>query len=780
MSPRAPTTDTEVRELRGKLDAEAKRRAASDEVFRLLVESVEDYAICMLDTAGRVATWNLGAERIYRYSIDEIIGVHCGVFYNDDAHCMRDLEAARSTGRCAVEGWRARKDRSRFWANVVITPVRDSDGVLVGFAHVTRDLTERKAAEQAQRAQAERFRVLVESVSDYAIFMLDPRGNVETWNTGAQRIKGYRPEEIIGRHFSVFYPPEDIAAGKCEMELEVAGREGRFEDEGWRVRSDGSRFWANVVITALHDATGHLTGFGKVTRDLTERLNAERARLAADERFRRLIESVKDYAIFILDPTGHVATWNDGAQRIKGYTGAEIIGSHFSRFYPEKDVRAGKCEMELEVAAREGRFEDEDWRVRKDGSLFWANVVISAIRDDSGKLVGFSKVTRDLTDRKRAEQERAARLAAEEANRTKDQFLGMLGHELRNPLAPIVTALQLIKLRGDDDKHAREHLVIERQVAQMTTLVDDLLDVSRIARGHIELQRESVDIRDAVAKAVEIARPALDKKAQQLEVDLPVRPAIVHGDESRLVQVFANLLNNAGKYTKPGGHIFVLMRQLNAEIVVEVRDNGIGIDAALLPRIFDLFVQGTQDIDRAEGGLGLGLTLVKQIIDGHGGQVEARSGGRGSGSTFTVRLPAVQASTAPVVDELPAVERTSQPGACRILLVDDNEDARLLLAEMLVTLGYAVHTASNGIEALDAVLDLRPDVAILDIGLPGMNGYELASRIRDALDGNIRLIALTGYGQPSDAARSQRAGFDAHLVKPVSINRLIELIQSRE
>jgi PAS domain S-box-containing protein len=772
--------DAEIRDLRGKLDAEAKRRAASDEVFRLLVESVEDYAICMMDTSGRVATWNLGAERIYRYSNHEILGIHCGVFYDDDAHCMRDLDAARSVGRFATEGWRARKDRSRFWANVVITPVRDSDGVLVGFAHVTRDLTERKVAEQTRRAEAERFRVFVESVRDYAIFMLDPEGNVETWNTGAQRIKGYGAEEIIGRHFSVFYPQEDVAAGKCDMELEVASREGRFEDEGWRVRSDGSRFWANVVITALHDSTGKLTGFGKVTRDLTERRNAELSRLAVEERFRRLIESVKDYAIFSLDPTGRVATWNEGAQRIKGYTAAEIIGSHFSRFYTEHDVRSGKCEMELEVAAREGRFEDEDWRVRKDGSLFWANVIISAIRDDGGKLTGFSKVTRDLTDRKRAEQESAARLAAEEANRTKDQFLAMLGHELRNPLAPIVAALQLIKLRSDGDKHAREHQVIDRQVAQMTRLVDDLLDVSRIARGDIELERESVDIRGAVAKAVEIASPAFEKKTQHLEVNSPAHALMVHGDETRLIQVFGNLLNNAAKYTKRGGHIFVLVRQFKKEIIVEVRDDGVGIDAALLPKIFDLFVQGAQHLDRAQGGLGLGLTLVKQIVHLHGGDVEARSSGHGTGSTFIVRLPAMHASSARALDEPPAVELTPEPGARRILLVDDNEDARLLLAEMLGTLGYAVHTAASGIEALDSIVDLRPDVAILDIGLPGMDGYELASRIREAFDGNIQLIALTGYGQPGDVSRSRRAGFDAHLVKPVAISRLLELLQQRE
>src|SRR3954463_3499762 len=252
------------------------------------------------------------------------------------------------------------------------------------------------------------FRLLVESVTDYAIFMLDTSGRVATWNAGAQRFKGYAASEIIGRHFSVFYPEVDVAAGKCEMELEVATSQGRFEDEGWRVRKDGSRFWANVVITALRDPAGTLIGFGKVTRDLTERKAAEERRRVEDQRFALLVGSVTDYALLVLDPRGNITTWNAGAERIKGYTAQEIIGSHFSRFYLEDDVRAGKCEYELEVAAREGRFEDEGWRVRKDGSQFWANVVISAIRDDLGTLVGYSKVTRDLTERRRAEQETAA------------------------------------------------------------------------------------------------------------------------------------------------------------------------------------------------------------------------------------------------------------------------------------------------------------------------------------------------------------------------------------
>jgi PAS domain S-box-containing protein len=362
-------------------------------------------------------------------------------------------------------------------------------------------LSQQLAAETARGIEREHlFQLLVASIQDYAIFMLDPSGRVATWNAGAERIKGYKADEIIGRHFSMFYPEVDVEAGKCEHVLAVARNEGHYEEEGWRVRKDGSRFWALVVLSAVRDGDGRLVGFSKVTRDLTDRKRAQDeqvARLEAEERYRLLVDSVKDYAIFMLDATGHVATWNAGAERINGFRAEEIIGRHFSQFYPEADVKAGKCEMELAGATRDGRFEDEGWRIRKDGSTFWANVVISAVRDRHGNLVGFSKVTRDLTERKRLEEERAARLAAEQSSRAKDEFLAMLGHELRNPLAPILTAIQLLKLRGEEA--VKEHEVIERQVNHMMTLVDDLLDVARVTRGKLELRRKKLDLRVVLA-----------------------------------------------------------------------------------------------------------------------------------------------------------------------------------------------------------------------------------------------------------------------------------------
>jgi hypothetical protein len=493
--------------------------------------------------------------------------------------------------------------------------------------------------------------------------------------------------------------------------------------------------------------------------------------------FRLIVDSVRDYAIFMLDANGHVATWNAGAERIKGYRGDEIIGRHFSTFYPEEAVATGICELELGIASREGRFEDEGWRLRKDGSRFWANVVISAIRDRRGELVGFSKVTRDLTERRMAEEERAARLAAEQANRAKDEFLAMLGHELRNPLAPIVTALQLMKLRGDGTL-SKEQQVIERQVNHMVHLIDDLLDVSRIAKGKITLKKQRVDLRDIVARAIEIASPLLDQRRHHVHVDTPPHEIALDADEARLTQIFSNLVTNAAKYTNPGGHLQISIQQQGRDVVVQVIDDGVGIDPALLPRVFELFVQGYQSAERTVGGLGIGLTLVRSLVELHGGTVVAHSDGVGRGSTFTVRLPVPEpARTTPPAPLLLQRRRAVRP--YRVLVVDDNEDALVLLAEALAAAGHDVRTAIDPPSALAVAKQFRPELAILDIGLPVMDGYELAARIRAQLtDAVPRMYALTGYSRQDDRARIRAAGFDAHFVKPVEVQRLLDRMAS--
>jgi PAS domain S-box-containing protein len=617
----------------------------------------------------------------------------------------------------------------------------------------------------------ERYRLLVESIRDYAIFMLDPQGRVTTWNEGARRLKGYEAEEIVGRHFSTFYPPEVAARGWPEHELEVAAREGRFEDEGWRLRKDGTRFWANVVITALRDQSGQLVGFAKVTRDLSERRRHEEELRRSEERFRLMVEVVQDYAIFMLDGQGRVASWNAGAQRIKGYSAEEIIGRHFSAFYPPEVAASGWPDRELESARKEGRFEDEGWRLRKDGTRFWANVVITAIHDDAGQFVGFVKVTRDMTQRRRVE-------ALEEAERQMNEFLAMLAHELRNPLAPIRNALSVLQMTAPaQGKEAWARNIIDRQLTHMTRLVDDLLDVSRITSGKITLHREPIDLRDAIATAVEASRPLIDARHHRLEVTVPPEPLRMSADATRLAQVVVNLLNNAAKYTPEGGHIRLSLDSNGSQAIVRVRDNGMGITPELLPHVFDLFMQGQRSLDRSEGGLGIGLTLVHRLAHMHGGSVEAHSAGTGRGSEFVVRLPLAGAD-APA-DPGPDRSKPAPAPGRRVLVVDDNADSAESMCLLLGMWGHEARVARSPQDALAVAAEFRPELVLLDIGLPGMDGYELAGRLREMPGGNAAMmVAVTGYGHEDDRRRSERAGFSAHLVKPVAVPNLQRVLAS--
>jgi PAS domain S-box-containing protein len=628
----------------------------------------------------------------------------------------------------------------------------------------------RESKERLRRAE-EWFRLLVEGVTDYAIFILDPGGHISTWNPGAARIKGYRAEEIIGKHFSIFYPPEALARGLPAHELEVATRTGRYEEEGWRLRKDGTPFWASVVITALRDGSGRHLGFSKITRDLTERRRQEEQLQQSEERLRLMVESVRDYAIFMLDPGGYIVSWNAGAERIKGYRPGEIIGKHFTIFYLPEDLARGLPQHELEVAARTGRYEEEGWRLRKDGTRFWANVVITAVHDGTGELRGYAKVTRDLTERERLQ-------TLERETRQTTEFLAMLGHELRNPLAPIRNAVEIIRAQESDDPRVqRARDTIDRQVSHLSRLVDDLLDMSRITSGKVVLHKEPLDLAEVVSRAVEATRAAVDERNHTLTLTLPHDPLRVDGDATRLAQVAMNLIHNAAKYTPEGGQVWVSLRREDKQAVLSVRDNGIGIPADLAPRVFDLFVQGERALDRADGGLGIGLTLVRKLLDSHGGTVEVKSAGPGQGSEFVVRLPALADDST----EAAASERSAAPDhgprGRRVLVVDDNADSAETMVILLQIWGHDVHVATDGPSALVVAAERRPEVVLLDIGLPGMNGYDVARRLRE-IPGmeNAVLVAMTGYGQEEDRRRSWEAGFTRHLVKPIASDILKEVL----
>jgi len=649
---------------------------------------------------------------------------------------------------------------------------------------------------ESLRESEERFRLLVESVKDYAIFLLDPEGRILTWNAGAELIKGYSAAEIIGQHFSVFYPPE--ARDFPAHELRVAAAEGRFEDEGWRVRKDGSRFWANVIITALYGADRNLIGFAKVTRDLSGRREHEESLRHSEERFRLLVDGVSDYAIFMLDVNGVVETWNGGAARIKGYRAEEIIGQHFSKFYPEDAVESGWPEHELRVAAAEGRFIDEGWRVRKDGSRFWAHVTITALRDDAGRLRGFAKLTRDLTERKRTEAleasgaeretmleaERNARMLAQRTARIKDEFLATLSHELRTPLNAILGWTQLLRSRGAPEPAELDRAmeIIERNARAQVRLIDDLLDLSRIMSGRFRLDVRQVSLGEIVRSALDSIEPTAQTKGVRLESVLDPQSVVVSGDPARLQQVFWNLLSNAVKFTPKGGKVQVVLQRVNSHIEFSISDTGIGIPAAFLPHVFERFSQKDSSTHREYGGLGLGLAICKQLVDLHGGSIRAKSMGEGHGATFVVTLPLIilgeerdpAARVHPTVAELSEVVPMPRLDGVRALVVDDEADALELIQKVLENQGAHVTTVRSGDAALRLLETSVPDVLVSDIGMPGLDGYQFMRRMRAAepKERRIPALALTAFARPDDRKHAILAGYQAHLAKPFDLAEL--------
>jgi PAS domain S-box-containing protein len=481
------------------------------------------------------------------------------------------------------------------------------------------------------------FRLMVESIRDYAIFLLTPAGIIASWNPGAERLKGYRAEEIIGQHFSKFYLPEDLATDKPAYELEVAGAQGSFEDEGWRLRKDGSKFWANVVISRVVDDTGRLIGFGKITRDLTERREAE-------QQYRRLIEGVSDYAIYSLDANGHVTSWNAGARRLKGYETQEILGQHFSRFYENEDAKKGLPQHVLSTAAREGHFEGEGWRVRKDGTKFWSSVVVTPIRNEEGTLIGFSKITRDVSDRKalldkiqQHSEELELRIRQQEqTNSELEAFSYSVSHDLRAPLRAIDGFSNIILEEFGENlpEQAKDYLhEVITAAGRMNRLVQDLLDYSRLAR--IDLEAAPVN----VAAAIEDACNQLDAEARS-RISLDVDPALqVRAHAAVVRQAVFNLINNALKFTKPSTlpKVEVKACRRGKEVRIQVKDEGIGIAPQHRERVFQVF----ERLHNAEEypGTGIGLAIVKRGITRMGGSIGLESE-LGKGSTFEIRLPA--------------------------------------------------------------------------------------------------------------------------------------------
>jgi PAS domain S-box-containing protein len=1120
------------------------------ERFRLLVEQVSEYAIFVLDPQGCVVTWNAGAQRIKGYRPDEIIGQHFSKFYRpeDTWKCAYELDVAQREGRVEDEGWRVRKDGSLFWANVVITSLRDQTGELVGFAKVTRDLTARRQIEESLRQSEERFRLLLENVRDYAIFMLDERGRITTWNVGAERIKGYRADEIIGQHFSRFYPAEDVRAGKCDMELERAARDGRFEDEGWRIRKDGSRFWANVVITALRDSNGKVFGFAKVTRDLTERKRAEEERLRAGQlaqtRVRAMtaiaevlantftaaevasaviergmsvaqadtctlyllnpqtmalelfaehgcnpavlaslrtvtpssgnptyaigtgsapavwIENARDYAAYFpalaalpvtgeraqafaciplvaesrilgmiglgfrqertfagderefihtfarqcaqalararrleseraafaladrlrsslsttlrsigdaviaTDASGRITLMNSVAEALTGWREDEARGRPITEIFHivnehTRAVVPNPVEKVLEVGgivglanhtvliARDGReipIDDSGAPIRsEDGSTTEGVVLVfrdvterklaemrSALVSDASTVLaqsldyeatiarvaqlavprfadwcavdicagdepkrvavahvdpskielakelarkyprnpeavtgvpqvlrtGIAELHREIPDQllvagcvdaehlrivrelrlrsamivplmkqnrtlgaisfvystsgrtysaddlRTAEDlarrcadaienarlylsEQEARKHADVANRAKDEFLAIVSHELRTPLNAIMGWAKLLSSADfDEARRQRAMETIERNAVAMAQLIDDLLDMSRVISGKMKLDIQRVEMLGVMEAAIDSIRPAATAKDIELVPMLEGPTPKIMGDPTRLQQIVWNMLSNAVKFTHKGGRVTVQLCQVGSSIDITVADNGKGIAPSFLPHVFEAFRQEDASISRARGGLGLGLSITRQLVELHGGHITAQSSGEGHGATFTVSLPISTIDTSGERKEdlgagAAPHERPHDLRGLRVLVVDDEEDARQLITTILEECECRVMTAASAREALLTLERERPDVMLSDIGMPGEDGIELIRNVRRLPHdhgGSIPAAALTAYARAQDRRAMLNAGYSMHLAKPIEPAELIAAV----
>jgi PAS domain S-box-containing protein len=615
--------------------------------------------------------------------------------------------------------------------------------------------------------------LLIQSVTDYAIYMLDPTGVVISWNAGAERFKGYTADEIIGQHFSRFYTPEDRAQGLPEKVLATARGEGRFEAEGWRLRKDGSRFWAHVVIDPVRDEAGEVVGFAKVTRDLTERKEAQEELRRSEERFRLLVQSVTDYAIYMLDPNGIVSSWNAGAQRFKGYAEDEIVGQHFSRFYPEEERARGTPARALATALAEGRFEAEGWRIRKDGSRFWANVVIDPVRGPDDTLVGFAKITRDLTERKEAqaalEKTREAFFQSQKMEAI-GQLTGGVAHDFNNLLAAILGSLELARRRIDDGADARPFLDNAVQAAERgATLTQRMLAFARKQ----ELQLEDVDVADCLRDMAELITRTI---GQDITIDtrLPLVLPAVRVDRTQLELALLNLVVNARDALPDGGRVTIAAGSDppgavgNARFVrLSVQDEGIGMDPETLARAIEPFFT-TKGVGK---GTGLGLSMVQGMVEQCGGRIEITSN-PGAGTTVELWLPVSE--SVPEAAGGPAEGQSRARGVepLTILAVDDDPIVMLNTAAMLEDMGHRVYEARSPRAAAKIFAETEIDVLLTDYAMPEMTGAELAQKLR-AVRPDLPVIVVSGYADLPEGTILKVP----RLAKPFREDQLLDAIE---
>jgi PAS domain S-box-containing protein len=748
------------------------------ETLRVTLHSIGD-AVITTDLRGHVTSLNAVAESLTGWTHAEAAGQPLDAVFrivNENTRQAVENPAAKALREGTVVGLAnhtvlIRRDGVEHPIDDSAAPIRDADGQVSGCVLVFRDVTAQRHSERERASQLQTARVLAAIVdsSDDAIIRKRLDGTIETWNAGAERLFGYRPDDAIGRNISLVIPSDRIQEEEQIIATLKTGRRiTHFETE--RLRADGSRIWVSLTISPIADETGAVVAASKIVRDVTPRVHAEAER----ERFVRVLENSQDF-IGMCDLHGVPFFVNRAGLEMVGLESLEQAKqTPVAEFFFPEDRHRITDELFPQVL-RDGQGEIEiRFRHFKTGAARWMAYKVLTLTDHTGAPTGFATVSHDVTERKA----RADDLI--EADRRKNEFLAMLAHELRNPLAPLSNAVQAIRRREPGDEHtvgvATE--ILDRQIQQMSRLVNDLLDASRISRGKIELRRARVALQPIIEEAIDTVRPLVARFEHTLTTTLPPEALYVDGDAGRLSQVIGNLLANASKFTDKGGRIWLSVEREGDEVVIRVRDNGIGIAPEHVQALFNMFVQVDTAIERSRDGLGIGLTLVKTLVELHGGTVQAHSAGLGCGSEFTVRLAALPAAaeSEEIARHAPAVGDSI---ARCVLVVDDNVDAAESLAMLLAFEGHETHKAHDGADAVTTAERVRPDIVLMDIGLPMLNGYEACRRIRNhAWGAPIIMVAITGWGQEEDREQSNAAGFDFHLVKPVDHDELLRVVGS--
>lgn len=774
---------------------EHKSRTSDDRDawLRLVFDNTTDYALIVTDTDGLITHWEGVADGVVGWQADEVIGKSLALIFapEDKAEGRLEIELAlaRENGRAEDKRWHIRKDGKRFFADGVMVPLLNPDNRLRGFAKIFRDVTERKLADEQLSLSNDCFSLLLES-SGEGIYGMGPDSSCTFLNAAGAAMLGYHSSELVGRPIhgvihqkhpdGSHYPVEQCHIGIAAK----AGTSVRIDDEVfWH--KDGHAVPVSYSVSPII-VNGKPSGAVVTYTDATQRRQAEDRLKASEERV-RIATDAAELGMWSWRPSDDMVTWeNDRMYEIFGLprSAEPVNAARFLRefVHPQDAAQFTKAvKLTVESGARfhfEGRFTPTGC------AEHWVEFTGLLQRASDGSPLQIVGTASDTTRRKRTEEDLRT-LAAElsEANRKKGEFLATLAHELRNPLAPIRTGLMVLRLAGDNpEAAARVRDMMERQVTHMVHLVDDLLDVARISRGKVELKKARVDLKKVVSSAIETSLPQIEASHHELSVIMPDEPLLLDADATRLAQVLSNLLTNAAKYTLPGGRIKLAVNREDSEVVISVTDSGVGIPVEALSTVFEMFAQVSKHLTQAQGGLGIGLSLVRHLIELHDGKVSVYSQGEGKGSTFIVRLPLAAEGDQRIPVAVARVRSTGDQAhrRIRVLIADDNEDAGTALAEYLKIAGHTVRVVNNGNDALQTARTFRPELMLLDIGMPGLNGYEVARAVR-ATAGieQTELVALTGWGTDEDRAKAVQAGFDHHLTKPASsaeIERIVEAV----